>query len=148
MTRLKHGCSPGNGHAGTKEYSVWSTMRQRCMNPRNAKYSEYGARGIKVCERWNDFSKFLADMGAKPAGHSLDRIDNDGDYAPENCRWATAEVQANNQRTRRDAHWLEHEGERRTVAEWARIKGIKPVTLYARINRYRWPVARALGAAA
>jgi hypothetical protein len=76
-------------------------MRQRCANPRNKDYSSYGGRGITVCGRWGVFENFLADMGEKPAGLSIDRIDNDGNYEPGNCRWASIEQQSQNRRSTR-----------------------------------------------
>lgn len=83
------------------EYGVWKSMRGRCMNSNNPAYDRYGGRGISVCERWNDFLIFLADMGQRPKGLSLDRIDNSKGYDPSNCRWATAIEQRHN---RRDIH--------------------------------------------
>lgn len=86
-----------------KSYSVWKGMRKRCNNTNEPAYKNYGGRGIKVCERWNDYTNFLADMGEPPKGLSLDRIDNDKGYYPDNCRWATKTEQANNRRPRKHA---------------------------------------------
>lgn len=92
-----HGHAKSSGWSGT--YHTWKCMRARCTNPRMSGYRYYGGLGIKVCDRWRDsFDAFLADMGERPDGHTLDRIDPFGDYEPGNCRWATPTQQANNQR--------------------------------------------------
>ena len=89
----------GSKEARPPEYEVWRAMRRRTTNKKCADYQYYGARGIKVCDRWNDFIVFYADMGPRPtAGHSIDRINVNGDYGPSNCRWATAVEQRHNQR--------------------------------------------------
>ena len=95
---IKHGHTSSRGYMST-EYNSWRAMRERCNSPKNKAWHNYGGRGITVCDEWVDFEVFLRDMGEKPSKfHSVDRIDNDGNYEPSNCRWADAKTQANNKR--------------------------------------------------
>jgi hypothetical protein len=87
-----------HGMCGSREYHSWKSMKQRCLNPRHPRYKDYGGRGIGFCEEWSSFVPFFAAMGECPPGRSLDRIDNDGDYTPSNCRWATPFEQVHNRR--------------------------------------------------
>lgn len=119
---------------------VWSTMIRRCANPKDHQYKNYGGRGITVDPRWLKFENFLADMGAPPAGLSLDRRDNEKGYSASNCRWATPREQANNTRVNR---LLEYRGRRQTMAEWNRELGMKRGVLGNRLYR-GWSVERAI----
>jgi hypothetical protein len=125
----------------TPERIIWWTMLARCRNPNAANYHLYGGRGIRVCDRWRkSFENFLADMGPRPEGMTLDRIDNEGDYSPENCRWATLIEQANN---KRNTPYLEWNGVRKSLKEWSRITGIHPETIRHRLL-HGWTDEKAL----
>lgn len=125
------GKAPKAGRHGPT-LSVWRGMRDRCNNEKAASYPSYGGRGIAVCKRWNDsFEAFLADMGERPEGRSIDRIDNDGNYEPGNCRWATQKEQARNTRSN---VLYDYEGERVCVAELAERCGLEPAVLRRRLE--------------
>lgn len=123
------------------EYRSWAMMIQRCCNENTPGYAGYGAIGIRVCERWKTFENFYEDMGPRPRGTSLDRIDTYGNYEPKNCRWATPVQQARN--SRRNI-FIEHDGETACVSEWSRKLGIPSATIYGRLKR-GWSPERALG---
>lgn len=133
MRSTRHGHSGHNWQSRT--YISWAQMRQRCGNPKHPKYYMYGERGIKVCARWRVFENFLADMGERPKGKTLDRIDFNGDYKKENCRWATARQQARNTR---HVIPIMFRGKMSYRAEIARELGIEDTTLKYRIKR-GWP---------
>ena len=127
----------------TKEYSIWRKIKQRCHNSRYINYSNYGGRGITVCQRWeNSFENFLEDMGKIPTDkHSIDRKDNNGNYEPGNCRWANHIEQANNKRSN---HRIEINGEILTVAQAAIKYCISAKLIRQRINRDNWPPEKAI----
>lgn len=134
-----HGLSRGAGRRA--EYRIWRGMRDRCLNPNTPAYPNYGGRGITVCERWNDAAAFYADMGPRPSPkHTLERLNNEIGYSPENCKWATRKEQSNNTRQNRI---LTFNGEIRTLTQWAESLGVCVGTIHARI-RYGWSVERAL----
>lgn len=108
---------------------VWYNMRQRCYNPNNPGYKNYGGRGIKVCKRWHVYENFLADMGAPPFGLTLDRKDNNKGYCKSNCRWATQAQQAVHRRVTKVLHG-------RTITEWADLLKINRSTLVSRIRKH------------
>lgn len=121
----------GHGMVGTQEYRAWSHMKSRCLNPKDGSYQYYGARGISVCERWFDFRNFFRDMGRAPtSNHSLDRIDNDGNYEPGNCRWATIKEQ---RRNKRDNRILTINGKKKSLIEWVEETGGHYGTIHNRL---------------
>lgn len=120
-----------HGMTKSPEYQTWADMKTRCLNVRHKCYADYGGRGITVCDRWLEFENFYADMGPRPSkSHSLDRKDNDGNYEPDNCRWATKREQSAN--TRRN-HRITVDGLTLTVVEWARRLGISEQTIHNRL---------------
>lgn len=121
-------------------YGIWSHMMRRCYEPTAIGYKHYGGRGIKVCERWHSFQNFFADVRPRPPGMSIDRIDTNGDYAPDNFRWADMDTQIRN---RRYTVFLTHNGETMCMKDWARKLGMKYQTLRERIRR-GWPHELAL----
>lgn len=136
---LKH----GEGRAGkeTAEYKVWKGMRRRCNDPKHKNYREYGVRGIRVCAAWDDYAQFLADMGRRPTPkHTIERVDNNGNYEPRNCVWATRDAQANNARSNR-TYTLD--GLTLNIAQWAKRSGVAYPALLYRLDR-GVPVVRAI----
>jgi len=131
----------GNARRGrlTTEYNIWSEMHRRCKNQSDKSYARYGGRGIRVCAAWSSFEQFFADMGNRPAGWTLDRIDNKQGYSAENCRWAEWKTQQRNRTNNRIIEWR---GRSQALAAWAEELGIKSSTLGKRL-REGWAVERA-----
>jgi len=112
--------------------AAFSETKKRCLNPKHRQYKYYGGRGITICDRWlESFDNYLADMGVRPVGMTLERRENDKGYSPDNCEWAGRDVQANN---RRATVQVTYEGETHNISEWERLKGFKPGTLKARLG--------------
>lgn len=122
-----------------REHNSWMSMKQRCYLPSAAGYKNYGGRGIKVCERWLEpklgFKNFLEDMGERPDGCTLDRIDVNGDYCPENCRWADAKTQCRN---KRNNALITYRGETHTLKDWSEMLNLDYKTLVMRHWKYKW----------
>lgn len=118
-TQIKHGHARRTGKS--RAYTAWKNMRARCFVKSNKQYKDYGGRGITICKRWHKFESFLGDMGERPSNLTLERIDNNGNYEPKNCRWATRLEQSKN--TRKNVFVL-HKGSRKHLAEWSRVTGI------------------------
>ena len=133
----EYGCSSGL-------YNSWKHMKERCYNPYCREYRHWGGRGITVCDAWkNEFLAFKewALANGYEEGLTIDRINNDGNYEPSNCRWATRKVQSNN---RRGLHHLTYKGVTKTITEWSAITGIPLTTLYMRLTAYGWSVEKAI----
>ena len=138
--KRKHGHRRDLFGKETPTHRVWRCMKDRCLNKNHMAYTRYGGRGITVCARWLVFDSFLADMGERPEGATIDRVNNDQGYSPENCRWATrSQQQRNTQLTRH----VFHSGERMSVAEAAELVGINRYLVYKRLDM-GWPVEKAL----
>ncbi len=131
MTKMTHGRSQ------TSEYKIWICIKDRCNNQNHSGFHQWGGRGIAICDEWNrSFEAFLEHVGPRPSlDHSIDRINNDGNYEPGNVRWATRSEQMRNIRTNVN---VTHNGQTKTIAEWAAITGISRKTLYQRA-KYKWP---------
>lgn len=127
----------------TPEYKVWCWVKSRCNNPNDWNYHKYGGRGIQMCWRWqSDFNAFLSDMGERPSPkHTIDRINNNGNYEPENCKWST---QLQQQRNRRDSRMIRLNKKELSLSEWSEMLGIDRVTIATRIDQLGWSVRRAL----
>lgn len=135
------GCSTGefvanahrtHGQSKTPIYRTWQSMRERCKNTKSKLYPDYGGRGIRVCDRWASFENFAQDMGPRPDGYSLDRINNDGNYSPENCRWTDWNCQANN---RRNGKLINVNGEMVTIKEASELTGVPHHTIRGRLRK-------------
>lgn len=144
-SRTEHPAGQKIRPSQTPEAYAWRSMLYRCSNPKAPQYKDYGGRGITVCERWREsFRAFLDDMGTRPTkSHTLDRKDNNGNYEPGNCRWATRKEQNNNRRQRRNARLLTVRGETLPLCEWARRVGCSAGLIHGRIAD-GWTVERAV----
>lgn len=129
-----------HGMEATPVYNAYHAMLQRCTNPKVKFFPRYGGRGIEICDRWKSFENFYADMGDRPAGMTLGRIDNNGNYEPSNCRWETVKQQLRN---RELTVFVEYDGNRIALSELAEIKGIKPKLLRARLKS-GWDINKAV----
>lgn len=143
MKRI-HGHTGKKWHFVSPTYRSWNAMKQRCQDKNHPAFYRYGGRGITVCERWQKFINFLEDMGERPEGKSVDRIDNNKGYCKENCRWATPKEQCNNTRNNIKNIYIVYRGERKSVVEWEKITGIDNVKIRNRIKK-GWYIGEVLG---
>ena len=135
-------CNAGYARRGkeTSTYYTWRNMKNRCNNSNNKRYHDYGGRGIKACKRWLKFENFLADMGERPPGKTLDRIDNNKGYYKENCKWSTRKEQQRNMRNNR---WITINNKTQCLMDWCKELNLKYNTIFTRLLR-GWPVMEAL----
>ena len=129
----------GHGY-DSPTYRSWKTMKNRCTRETDTQWHDYGGRGIKVCDKWLKFSGFLEDMGIRPEGKTLDRIDNNGDYEPSNCRWADIKQQ---RRNRRDNRIVEYKGQRMPLVSACEMAGLPYATVRTRLDKYGWSESKA-----
>src|SRR6185369_616312 len=137
----RQGINIKHGQTGSPTYKVWLQMRRRCDDPKNVRYARYGGRGITYCERWKIYKNFLADMGEKPDGYQIERIDNDGNYEPNNCKWVPRKEQ---QRNTSRSHFVTFKGERLPIATWAERTGIPARVIFNRLGKLHWSVEATL----
>lgn len=131
-----------SGKNTTGTYRTWQAMKTRCLNKNDKDYVRYGARGISIDKSWeNSFAKFFEDMGNRPLHKTLDRIDNNGNYCKENCRWATVQQQSNNGRHNR---LITHKGKTLSISQWASLNKIHINTLWHRIVTFKWSIEKSL----
>lgn len=138
---IRHGHSRSNTVGNTPMYHTWQDMLSRCRNPNHIEYKNYGGRGIKVCKRWLKFENFLEDIGDRPSGRTIDRIDNNKGYFKLNCRWATIKEQSRN---KRNNVFINYKNENKCLQDWADQYNMHSGTLWCRIFRKNMSIERAL----
>lgn len=126
-----------HGYSRTRIYNTWASMKQRCEDPGKTNYKWYGGRGIKVCDRWQSFSNFIMDMGERPDDQQIDRINPDGNYSPDNCRWVSSKENASN---RRSTIIITVDGINRSLKQWCQEKSLNYHTAITRLNRDGWSI--------
>jgi hypothetical protein len=131
-----------HGASDTRAHNTWNGIIQRCTNPNNPHFRNYGGRGIAICDDWLEFANFLRDMGQPPKGCSIERVDNNAGYSKQNCIWADRTTQ---QRNRRVVQMVELHGEKRCLSEWAEIYGLPQSLVLSRVHALKWSLEEALG---
>lgn len=141
MGRIKHGEAYSRNCDGTAEYRVWTSMLSRCSDTNSPVFDRYGGRGIRVCDRWLTYVNFIHDMGRRPHGFTIDRIDNNAGYCKENCRWASRKTQ---QRNRSNTVEVEYKGRKMLLLELSETTGVEYLLLWDRIFKHGWSVERSV----